>query len=116
MLRRATRVLIAFVVALAVTMRIGVRAMPMTTAPDGTATEQPCQNCPQPDQTGNMNPDKMPACQALTCISVLAVLPTPTLVHGHILFRVVYLQISPARWAEAVPAPDPFPPRPIALF
>ena len=116
MLRRVTRVLITFVVALAVTMPVGVRAMPMPMAPGGMATDQPCQNCPQPDQTGNMNPDKMPACQALTCTGVLAVLPTPTLVPGHIQFRVVYLQIPPVRWAKAVPAPDPFPPKPIALL
>ena len=74
-------VLIAFIVAMATTMPAGVRAMPMPSAGSGMAADQPCQNCPQPNQTGNMNPDKMPACQALACADALAMLPTPALVH-----------------------------------
>jgi hypothetical protein len=110
------RVLIAFVVALAVTMPVSARAMPMPTAEGGMATGQPCQNCPQPDQTGNMNPDKMPACQALACAGTLAMLPTPALSHWRVQFRVAYPHASPARWADAAPAPAPFPPRPIVLL
>jgi hypothetical protein len=114
MLRRAMRVLIAFVVALAVTMPVGARAMP--TAPDGMATDQPCQNCPQRDQTGNMNPDKMPPCEALVCAGALAMLPTPAVSHWRVQFRIAYPLAPPAHWVDATPAPDPFPPRPIVLL
>jgi hypothetical protein len=116
MLRRATRVLIAFLVALAVTMPAGARAMPMPAMSDGVAADQPCQKCPQPDQTGNTTPDKMPACQAFVCASALATLPAPALVPGRIQFRIAYALARPARWADTAPAPDPFPPRPIVLL
>jgi hypothetical protein len=59
------RVLIALIVVLATTMPDGVHAMPMLSALDGMAGHQPCPSCPQ--QTGHMNPDKMPACQILAC-------------------------------------------------
>ena len=116
MLRRVTHVLIAFILALAVTMSVGVRAMPMPTAPGGMAGDQPCQNCPQPDPAGTMNPDKMPACQALACTGALAMLPAPMLAHGRVQFRVAYLLAPPTRWADTAPAPDPFPPRAIVLL
>jgi hypothetical protein len=107
--------LIAFIVTVAVTMSAGARAMPMPPALDGMAADQPCQNCPQPDGTGNTNPDKMPACQMLACTVALAMLPAPTLVHRRIQFSVAYVLAPPARWADAAPTPDPFPPRPIVL-
>lgn len=116
MLRRVTRVLIALVIALAATMPVGVRAMPMPSAGNGMAADQPCPSCPQRPQSGDMNPDKMPACQILACAGPLAMLPTPLLAHGQAFFRVAYLKAPPAHWTDAGPAPDPFPPRPIALL
>jgi hypothetical protein len=62
-----------------------------------------------------MNPDKMPACQILACAGPLAMLPTPVVAHGPDLFPVAYVAAAAARWTDARPAPDPFPPKPIAL-
>lgn len=117
MLRRLTRVLIALLVALAATMPIGARAMPMPMPPaaGGVDAGQPCQNCPQPHQPGSMDPGKMPACQVLACTGALATLPVPALMHERVQFKVAYGQPTPARWDGAAPAPDPFPPRPVAL-
>jgi hypothetical protein len=109
-------VLIAFIVALAATMPAGVRAMPMSPAGSGMGADQPCQNCPQPSQTGNTSPDKMPPCQVFACANVLATLPTPAPIRVRVQFGVAYVQPPSARWSEAAPAPDPFPPRPIVLL
>jgi hypothetical protein len=107
---------IALVVALAVTMPVGVRAMPVAAADmNGKTLDQPCQNRPQPDQTGGTTPDKMPACQVFACVGSAVLLPAMAIVPGRVLFRVTYLGTSPTRWAEAAPAPDPFPPRSIVL-
>jgi hypothetical protein len=115
--RRVTCVLIALVVALATTVPLGAWAMPMPPASGVMTVGQPCQNCPQPDQTGNIIPDKMPpACQTLACSGVLATLLTPALVPERVQFKVAYAPVPSARWAEAAPAPDPFPPRPIVLL
>jgi hypothetical protein len=120
MLRQATRVLIAFLVALGLAMPAGAIAMPMpgTTMSMGTAKaiDRPCQHCPQPHQPGSASPDKMPTCQALACISASAVLPSPMLLPGRMLLGTAYVSAVPARLAGAAPAPDPFPPRPIVLL
>ncbi len=116
MFRRVMCGLIAFVVTLA-TLPIGARAMPMPSTSGGMLMDQPCQNCPQPDQTGNTTPDKMPpVCQALACAGMLAMLPEPARVPERVQFRVLYSPVPSARWAAAAPAPDPFPPRPIVLL
>lgn len=108
--------LIALVIALAAMMPVGAPAMAMPSAVNGMAADQPCPNCPQHPQSGHMNPDKMPACQVLACAGPLAMLPPPVLAHPQALLRVAYLKAPPARWADARPAPDPFPPRPIVLL
>jgi hypothetical protein len=113
MFRRTISTLVALVVVLATAMPGGLYAMPMP--PSGMDADQPCQNCPQPDQSGNTNPDKMPVCQVLMCVGAMAVLPTPTMAQARAEFRVAYAQAPAARWTEAAPAPDPFPPRPIVL-
>ena len=115
MLRRAVHVLIAAVIALAAVMPIGAHAMPMPSAANGMAADQPCPSCPQHRQSGDTNPGKMPACQILACAGPLAMLPAPILAHEQAFLRVAYLMAPPAHWAEARPAPDPFPPRPIVL-
>jgi hypothetical protein len=114
MFRRAMQVLIALIVVLATTMPVGVHAMPMSSALDRMAGHQPCPSCPQP--TGHMNPDKMPACQILACAGPLAMLPTPVLAQEQAFFRVAYVKAPPARWTDARPAPEPFPPRPLVLL
>ena len=115
MVMRFAHVLVALVV-VAVTMSpLDLRATPM---PDGMvriAFHQPCQNCPQPHQTGSMNPDKMPACPAFLCLGAVAMLPAPVLLPERTALLAVYLMTPPARWIAAPRAPDPFPPRPIAL-
>lgn len=117
MLRRVTHVLIAFVVALAMTMPAGVSAMPMPAGTMGKAVDQPCQKCPQPHPGGSTNPDKMSACQALGCISTPAVLPSPILTLGRVLLlRAAHVRPPAVRWSGADPAPDPFPPRPFVLL
>src|SRR6266567_7801932 len=113
---RVIRMVIALVVAFAVTMPVGVGAMPMPTADmNGKTLEQPCQNCPQPDQTGGTTPDKMPACQVFACVGSAVLLPAMAITPGRVPFRVAYLGTPPTRWAEAAPAPDPFPPKSIVL-
>jgi hypothetical protein len=113
---RVTRMVSALLVTLAVMMPVGVRAMPMpTTDMNGAPLTQPCQNCPQPDQTGG-TPDKMPACQVFACGASAVLLPATTIAPGRAVFRVTYLGAPPARWIEAAPAPDPFPPKPIVLL
>jgi hypothetical protein len=113
---RVIRMVIALLVTLTVTMPVGVSAMPMpATDMNGTTFAQPCQNCPQPDQTGGATPDKMPACQMLACGASAVLLPATTIVPGRVVYRVTYLGAPPARWTEAAPAPDPFPPKPIVL-
>ena len=107
--------LIAFIVALAAAMPAGVRAMPMLPAGSGMG-DQPCQNCPQPNPTGNTSPDKMAPCQAFACTNVLATLPTATPIRARVRFGVAYVQPPSARWTETTPAPDPFPPRPVVLL
>jgi hypothetical protein len=114
MLRRAIRVLIALVVVVTGAMPSSVYAMPM--APAGMAADQPCQNCPQPDPTGNTTPDKMPLCQMLVCTGTLATLPAPVFEPVRVTFQIPYFATQPTRWAEASPAPDPFPPRPVGLL
>jgi hypothetical protein len=114
MFRRLMHVLIAFIVAMAATMPVGVRAMPMSPAGTGMG-DQPCQNCPQPNQTGT-SPDKMAPCQAFACANVVATLPTPAPIRVRVQFDVAYVQPPSARWTEATRAPDPFPPRPIVLL
>jgi hypothetical protein len=114
MLRRLPQVLLAFIVALAVALPVNVRAMPMPGGMSGPAIQQQCANCPHPARTG-ANPDKMPACQVLACAGAVAMLPSPALLPGRVLLRVAYLTVSPIRWTAAARAPDPFPPKPIAL-
>jgi hypothetical protein len=119
MLRRAIRVLIAFIVALGLAMPVGVRAMPMAGAMTGmakAAAGQLCQYCPQPHQTGNTSPDRMPGCQALACISAPAVLPSPALLPARAFLGTTYANPLIAHLAGAEPAPDPFPPRPVVLL
>ena len=116
MFSRVTRVLMALVIALATTMPISVHAMSMPCAANGTAAHNPCPSCPQHPSTGDMNPDKMPACQILVCAGPLAMLPTPVMAYEHAFFPVAYVTAPPVHWNDAGPAPDPFPPRPIVLL
>jgi hypothetical protein len=118
MAQSVARMLLALIVAFAVTMPVSLRAMPMAMSADqmaGMAGDQPCQKCPEPQQQGNTAPDKMPACPALACIAAPAVLPVPALLPARIVLRAVYVWPPAARLAGADPAPDPFPPRPIVL-
>ena len=111
MLRRLAHVLLALVFVMAATLPAGVRAMPMPADMTGAAMPQHCPSCP----TGT-TPDQMPACQILACAGVVATLPTPVLLPGRVLLRVVYLAAPAVRWIGMPPAPDPVPPRPIALL
>jgi hypothetical protein len=118
MAKSVARALLVLIVALAVAMPVSVRAMPMAMSADnmaGMAGDQPCQNCPEPQQHGSTAPDKMPACPALACIAAPAVLPVPALLPARITLRADYVWPPAARLAGADPAPDPFPPRPIVL-
>ena len=116
MAKSIARVFFALIVALAVAMPASVRAMPMAMSGDnmsGMAGDQPCQQCPEPQQHGNMAPDKMPACPALACIAASAVLPVPAVLPERIAVRADYVWPPAERLAGADPSPDPFPPRPI---
>jgi hypothetical protein len=108
------RVLLAIVVALAASMPVGSRAMPMPSAGNGMASNQPCSNCPR--QPGHMKPAGMPACEVLVCAGPPAVLPAPVFAREPAFSQVVFASAPPAHWTEARPAPDPFPPRSIVLL
>lgn len=117
-----TRVLIALIVAFAVTMPAGARVMPMAGSgmPMATgmmekATDQPCQNCPD-HQSGNTAPDKMLGCPILACIAAPAVIASPALFPERISYRTEYAWPVMAFLAGADPAPDPFPPRPVVIL
>jgi hypothetical protein len=114
MLRRLTHLLLALVVALATTMSMSARAMPMSADMTRMTVERHCPNCPHERRTGT-NPDQMPACQVLACAGAVAILTTPALLPVRVLLRTAYPAALPVRWAVAPLAPDPFPPRPIAL-
>lgn len=115
MLRRLPQVLLAFIFVLAATLPVSVRAMPMPARMNGMAIQQHCPSCPHPART-NTSPDKMPACQGLACAGAVATLPSPALLPGRVLLGAAYLTVSPVRWTTAARAPDPFPPRSIALI
>lgn len=114
MSRWLTHALLAVIFALAATLPIGVRAMPMPAGVAGMAVQQHCPSCPHPARTGT-NRDKMPACQVLACAGAVATLPSPALLPGRVLLRSAYLAAPPVQWTAAARAPDPFPPRSIAL-
>jgi hypothetical protein len=118
MVKSVARMLLALIVAFAVTVPVSVRAMPMAMSADnmaGMAGDQPCEKCPQQQQHGNTAPDKMPGCPTLACISAPAVLPMPALLQERVAVRVGHVWSPDAQLAGADPAPDPFPPRPIVL-
>lgn len=118
MAKSVVRALLVLIVALAVAMPVSVRAMPMAMTGEhmaGMAGDQPCRNCPKPQQDGSTAPDKMPACPALACVAAPAVLPTPAALLERIAHRADYIRPPAARLAGSDPAPDPFPPRPIVL-
>lgn len=114
MVRQVTHMLIALIVALATVLSVNARAMPMSADMSEMGIQRHCLNCPDPSGTGS-NTDKAPACQMLACTSAAAVLPTPALLPEQVLLKAVYLTVSPVGWAAEARAPDPFPPRPIAL-
>ncbi len=112
--KRLTHVLLALIIALATTLPVGVRAMPMPAEMTDSGMRQHCPSCPtQP--IGGVNPDKMPACQVLVCVGAVATLPTPSLLPGRIFQHVAYVMGFPVRLPGLSSAPDPFPPRRIAL-
>ena len=118
MAKSVARMLLAFIVAFAVAMPVSVRAMPMTMSGGnmaGMGGDQPCQKCPEQQQSGSTAPAKMPACPALACIAAPAVLPMPAQLPDRVAFRANYVWPPATRLAGAHPAPDPFPPRPIVL-
>jgi hypothetical protein len=102
----------ALIVALAATMPVGLHAMPMQSAVNGMAADEPCSSCPLQPQTG---PAHMPACQIPACAGSLAILSVPVWVPEAFL-RVAYAKGPPTRRPGAGPAPDPFPPRSFVLL
>jgi hypothetical protein len=114
MLGRLTHLLIALAVVWAAAVPVLARTASIPAGMTGMPVQQHCPNCPQ--HSGNdSNPDMMSACQVLVCAAAVAVLPASTQLPGRILSQATYLMGPPVRWTEAPPAPDPFPPRPIAL-
>ena len=116
MLGRVLRVLMALIVALAATMPGGLHAMPMQSAVNGMAADEPCSSCPPQPQTGHLNPAHMPACEIPSCAGALAILPVPAWVPGQAFLRVAHVKGPPTRRPGAGPAPDPFPPRSFVLL
>jgi hypothetical protein len=114
MLMRLTHLLLALVVALATSMSVSARAMPMAANMTGMTVERHCPNCPHERRSGT-NPDQMPACQVLACAGAVAILTAPALPPVRVLLRTAYPVALSVHWAAAPLAPDPFPPRPIVL-
>lgn len=108
------RVLLAFVVALAAAVPVGVRAMPMLLDAAGTVVGQRCPDCAQHAGTSS-HPGQMPACQVLACAGAVATLPAPVLLPGRIVLRTAYAMALPTRRTGTAPAPEPLPPRPVVL-
>jgi hypothetical protein len=71
---QVTRVLIGLIFAFVMALPASASSMAMPSDEIGQASDPPCQHRPHPGQTGDTNPDKMPACQAPVCISAPAVL------------------------------------------
>jgi hypothetical protein len=118
MLKFVTRVLLAFIVAIAVAMPVSVRVVPMAMSADnmaGMAGNQPCHECARLQKQGGTAPDKMPSCATPVCITAPAVLPVPALLPVRISVRADHIWPPDARLVGADRAPDPFPPRPIVL-
>lgn len=119
-MRRLTSVLAAFLLALAAMLPGAGQAMPtaagmMAAGIGGTAMLRPCTTCPShagvdPVQHGTA------ACPILACTGTLAVLTPPALLPAPILPKIAYSGPRPAQWRTASPAPDPLPPRAIALL
>lgn len=109
--------LIAFVFALAATMPVGARAMPvaaMNTA--GTMLQQHCPGCLQHPETNHTQPDRMLACTMLACAGSVIMQPSQILTPEPTFRQVAYAKTPANHWATLAPAPDPFPPRPIVLL
>ena len=118
-MRRLAPVLVAFLVALAAMLPAAGRAMPMQMGPmtagmAGAGLHQDCAGCPRAPRTGTA-PDRMQACQIVACAGVVAVLPAPAWLPSRVLTGTAHARPSARAWAGAQPAPDPFPPRSLAL-
>lgn len=118
-MRRLAPVLVAFLVALAAMLPAAGRAMPMQMGPmtagmAGAGLHQDCAGCLHAPRTGT-TPDRMQACQIVACAGVVAVLPAPAWLPSRVLTGTAHARPSARAWAGAQPAPDPFPPRSLAL-
>ena len=118
-MRRLAPVLVAFLFALAAMLPGAGRAMPMQMGPiaagmAGAGLYQGCAGCPHAPRTGTA-PHWMQACQIMACAGAVAVLPAPAWLSGRVLTGTAHPRLSAHDWTGAQPAPDPFPPRSIAL-
>ena len=118
-MRRLAPVLVAFLFALAAMLPAAGPAMPMQMGPmtagmAGAGLHKDCADCPHAPRTGTA-PDRMQACQIMACAAAVAVLPAPAWLPSRVLTGTAHPRPSVRAWAGAQPAPDPLPPRPIAL-
>jgi hypothetical protein len=111
MVWRIAHILIAVVVVLATVMPVRAPAMPM--ASSGNPPSR-CANCP-PSDRGSAHPGKMTGCQILVCVGAVATVPSPAPLPTRTVLPAAYTAARPLRWAVLTRAPDPFPPKPIAL-
>ncbi|MDA8252083.1 MAG: hypothetical protein M0Z28_23365 [Rhodospirillales bacterium] len=114
-MRRFAPFLVAFLFAVAM-LPAGARAMPMRMGPmaAGAVMHQDCQGCPLTPSPGT-DSGKMLPCPILACAGAGAVLPMPVLLPVRIALTTRFAPAPELRWAGAPRAPDPFPPRPVAL-
>ena len=117
-MRRFAPFLFTFLFALAM-LPAGARAMPMQMGPmvagiAGAAMHQDCPGCPLTPSPGT-DSGKMVPCPILACAGAVAVLPMPALLPVRVVLRTTFAPAPRLRWAAAPRAPDPFPPRPVAL-
>lgn len=118
-MRRFARFLVAFLFAVAV-LPAGARAMPMRMGPmaagvAGAAMLQDCQNCPHAPSPGTAS-GKMLPCLTVACAGTVAMLPMPVLLPVRIALGTSFTPAPQVPLTEASRAPDPLPPRPIALI
>ncbi len=117
-MRRFAPFLVAFLFALAMLPAV-TRAMPMRMGSivagiAGAAMHQDCQGCPHARSPGTAS-GKMLPCPILACAGAVAVLPAPVLLPVRIALPTRFARAPQLHWAGAPRAPDPFPPRPVAL-
>ncbi len=94
----------------------GAHGMPMTVGDAGAAMHQDCRACLPVPSPGTTSGGKTLPCPTLACPGAAAMLVTPVWLPLRTVLWTGFASAAEIEWAAAPRAPDPFPPRPIALL